>query len=255
MKKRKSQALKKTVTKSGQVRYYKGGKRLSEKKAFEILKKKTQERQAKAKKSAEGLLYYKGKALTKAESYLLRLSLKDKVKTEKRLDKIQTNDGKKIFRTKQQLNDLIMQQARSMKDFFATENVRGKFKAGYEGKIDKRGSMDVAQFLQDGAFSRYKAVLMTPDYQMIVGKIGVVNYLATLEIMLMALIVEADEEKGVQVQFEYRIEVSTIHQSVFIDLQIINSERTVNDVIKEAIKDSKSIIKYYRDLTIRIGYS
>ena len=74
--KKKKQQLKRIVTKRGQVQYYQGGKRVSDKAALQILSKKQKERSQKAKKSASELLYYKGKALPKVESFLLREKFK-----------------------------------------------------------------------------------------------------------------------------------------------------------------------------------
>lgn len=250
---KKSKQLKRIVTKKGQIQYYKGGKRVSDAEALKILSTKAKARQKKAKESAKNLLYYKGKALSKAESYLLRLSLKDKVKNERRLDKLTLNDGSKLFKTKSVLDRLIIQQAKSMKNFFATENVRGKFKDGYEGKVDKRGSMDVARYLEEGAFSRFQVVLITADFQRLKGKVSVVNYLTKLEIYLMEIINDADPEKGVQVQFEYRIEVSTTLKLIMIDLSPIANN--LEEFVRNSVKSGQNIIKFFKDLIIRIGYS
>lgn len=250
---KKSNQLKRIVTKKGRVQYYQNGKRISDKKALQILSEKAKARQKKAKQSSKELLYYKGKALSKAESYLLRLSLKDKVKNENRLDKLTRSDGQKLFKTKSVLNRLIVQQGQSMKNFFATENVRGKFKDGYEGKVEKRGSMDVARYLNEGAFSRYKVTLQTESFKRITGKVRVVMHLAKLEMLLMELINNADPEKGVQVQFEYRIEVSTTLKLIMIDLS--PSQTDWDLFIDDAVKSGQNVIKIFRDLIIRIGYS
>jgi len=252
----KKKQVKQIRTKSGQIRFYQDGKRISEKKATPLLKKQQSERSARAKKSAKELLYYKGKALTKAESYLLRLSLKDAVAKENRLDKIIKKDGKKFFKTKAELNRLVEQQAKSLKNFFQTENVYGNFKGSeFKGeKIEKRGSMDVGEFLLKGAFSQFKVALLTPDSKTIRGKVSVMAYLSQFETYIVDLIVSADPSKGTQVSFDYRMEVSTNLNTIIIHLTSDNPE-SIEDVIKEAIEEENNVIKYYRDCTINIGYS
>ena len=251
---KKQKQVKRIVTKSGQIRFYQDGKRLTDKKAVEILSKKTKQRQQKAKESAKDLLYYKGKALSKAESYLLRLTLKDKVKNENRIDKLRLENGSKVIKTKGQLDRLILQQAQSKKNFFGSENVQGRFKDGYEGKVQKRGSMDVGDFLQKGAFSQFKVVLINEDFKTIRGKISVMSAISDFELKIMDAIIKADENKGVQVAFDYRMEVSTILKKVMIDITP-KDNRSMDEIIKEAIGSEERTIDFWRDVTITIGYS
>lgn len=253
--KQKKTNIKQTRTKSGQIRFYQNGKRISEKKALPILQKQQKARIERGKKASEGILYYKGKALSKAESYLLSLKIPEKVKTEKRLDKMLKADGTKLFPSKADINRQIIQQGNTLKDFFGTENVYGNFKGGkYTGKVEMKGSVDIAEFLKQGAFSRFKVILYTPDSRVIRGKVSVVSYLSVFELQLMDLIIKADQTKGTKVSFDYSIEVSTNMQSVYIDLQIAE-QGTIEEAIDEAVKNEQSTISYYKDLVIRIGYS
>lgn len=251
---KKQKQVKRVVTKSGQIRFYQDGKRLTDKKAVEILSRQTKARQKRAKESAKELLYYKGKALTKAESFLLKLALKDKVKTENRIDKLKLSDGSKVIKNKGQLDRLILQQARSRKNFFGSENVRGKFKSGYEGKVRERGSMDVGEFLQKGAFSSFKVVLINEDFKTIRGKVSVMKALADFELKIMDSVINADESKGIRVSFDYSIEVSTTMKSVLINLTP-KDDAPLEEVMTKAVKEEENTIDFWRDVTIRLGFS
>jgi hypothetical protein len=251
---KKSKQIKRSVTKSGQIRFYQDGKRLTDKRAVEILSKQTKQRQTRAKESAKELLYYKGKALSKAESYLLSLTLKDKVKDERRIDKLLLNDGTKVIKSKAQLDRLIVQQAKSVKNFFGSENVQGKFKDGYRGRVSKRGSMDVGEFLQKGAFSQFKVVLTDDNFKIIRGKVNVMFALSDFELRVMDAIIQADETKGLQVSFDYKLEVSTTLKSVIINITP-QDNTPMFEVFKEAVKNEERTISFYRDVTITIGYS
>lgn len=252
----KKKQVKQIRTKSGQIRFYQDGKRISEKKATPLLKQQIQQRSKKAKESSKDILYYKGKPLTKAESYLVSLALKDAIKKERRLDKLVRKDGQKVFKNKAELNRLVRQQADDIKDFFQTENAWANLKSGkVKGdRITKRGSMDVGEFLQKGAFSKYKVTLLTENSQIIQGKVNVMNYLWQFEARIMAMIIDADKNKGTQVTFDYTFEVSTNLKTLIIHLTS-DSDISIKEEIKEAVKKDINIIKYFQDVTIRIGYS
>lgn len=251
---KKQKQVKRVVSKNGQIRFYQDGKRLTDKKAVEILSKQSKERQRRAKESAKELLYYKGKALSKSDSYLLRLALQEKVKDEKRLDKIQRNDGTKFFRTKAELNRLIDQQAKSLKNFFVTENVYLDTKDGKSGKISKRGSMDLGEFLLKGAFSQFKVTLIDDNFQYHRGKVSVMSAIADFELRIMMAVTEADQNMGVHVTFDYRFEVSTTLRTIIIDITP-EDPSPMSMVIQDAVDSQQNVITFWKDVTIRIGYS
>ena len=70
----------------------------------------------------------------------------------------------------------------------------------------------------------------------------------------MDAIIKADENKGVQVAFDYRMEVSTILKKVMIDITP-KDNRSMDEIIKEAIESEERTIDFWRDVTITIGYS
>jgi hypothetical protein len=253
---KKKTQIKQIRTKSGQIRFYQGGKRISEKKATPILKQQQKERIERGKKASKDLLYYKGKALSKAESYLLKTTLKDAVKNERRLDKIKKADGQKVFKTKAELNRLIEQQAKSLKNFFQSENVYANLKSGEVkgGRITKRGSMDVGEFLKEGAFSRFGVTLITPESKIIKGKNSVMMFLYKFETTIVSIIIAIAPEKGTQISFDYRMEISTNLNKIIIDLTHDN-KASITEVITEALKTEQNVIKYYKDVTITLGYS
>jgi hypothetical protein len=253
---KKKTQIKQIRTKSGQIRFYQGGKRISEKKATPILKQQQKERIERGKKASKDLFYYKGKALSKAESYLLKIALQDKVKTERRLDKIKYEDGRKVFKTKAELNRLVEQQAKTLKNFFQTENTYANLKSGEVkgGRVSKRGSMDVGEFLKEGAFSRFGVTLITPESQVIRGKNSVMEYLYRFETMIVSLIMSIAPEKGTQISFDYRMEVSTNLKKIIIDLTHEETKK-IEKVIEEALSRESNSISYYRDVTINMGYS
>ena len=246
--------LKTKKTKSGRVSYYLDGKRVSSKVASEFRRKDSAKRSARAKESAKQLLYYKGKALPKEESFLLSMQFKDQVdKGERRLDKMKTKDGKKIVKNKASLDRVINQYYKGELDFFKAGQERGRFKSGYEGKIERKGVKDIAFWIQESAFNRFKIILTTPEFQRVTGKVRVLERLMNIEVFLMDVITSVDLEVGVKAEFIYNFDVSMNMKTINIDLSPTTLLYTSD--LQKAVKKKQGSVKLFRDLTIKLSYS
>jgi hypothetical protein len=248
--------LKRVRTKNGRTYYYLNGKRVSSQVASDFQRKDSAKRSARAKKSAEELLYYKGRALPKAESFLLKQQFQKALKDQKenRLDKLKTKDGKRLIKSKAQFDRVLEQlYKQDYSDIFKDAvNQRGKFKSGYEGGVVKEGVKDVAFWLKESAFNRFKVICYVSGGQ-ITGKTRVLNYLAEIEIQIMEYITEAIPDAGILAQFFYNFELGMNMRTIYI-----NMAQNVSDVREYVIKNVRAkedTLKPYADLTIKIGFS
>jgi hypothetical protein len=72
--------------------------------------------------------------------------------------------------------------------------------------------------------------------------------------MIVSIIIAIAPEKGTQISFDYRMEISTNLNKIIIDLTHDN-KASITEVITEALKTEQNVIKYYKDVTITLGYS
>jgi hypothetical protein len=247
--------LKRVRTKQGRTYYYLKGKRVSSKVASDFQRKDSAKRSERAKKSAKELVYYRGKALKKDESFLINLNFKDAIKNQKerRLDKLVDLKGKKLIKNKAELNRIVDEFYKgNIPDFQDSKSTYGRFKSGYEGPVVQEGVKDIAFWLQESAFNNYKVMLFDGS-ETTTGKVSVLNKLAELETKLMEWIVDALPNMGIRASFKYKFEVGFAMKSLYIDITSIykNTEKYITDEVRA----KASQIKPLKDLTIDLNYS
>lgn len=255
MKKSNPKALKRIVTKTGQVRFYQGGKQLSSIKAQEILKERQRKRVERAKQSSRDLLYYKGKALSKLESLALKDVLNAKIvrQNEKRLDRLLNNKGELQFPNRNSLNELL---SRTIPLFFnSPTNSYGRFKNGYKGGIENlRGVLTLLDFLRQGEFRRFQWVLTKPNFSRTKDKLEISRFLIRLENELLEIIEGIDPSIGLLTQFVYKVEIGWNMKQLYIDLSEV-SNIPYEEQLRDAILNQERFIQLFSRMTIEIGYS
>ena len=226
--------LKRTRTKDGRTYYYLDGKRVSSKVASEFQRKDSARRSKIAKESAKNLLYYKGKALKKDESFIIRQTN----------PKLKTNKLDDVFKSRAEIKRVIKKQTQRRLDFFDNETSYGKFRDGFDGEIKKKGVKDIAFWLKESAFNNYKVKLTTDykgDMRTIRGAVSVLKFLAIFEIEVMDEIKAYDPMMVIKTEFEYIFEVGYNVNTIFLTLIDNNPDMTITDYIK----DGQDIIDKY----------
>ena len=236
--------LKRVRTKNGRTYYYLNGKRVSSEVASDFQRKDSAKRSERAKKSAKELLYYKGRALKKDESAILK---KFSPNLPRKIDK--------FYKSRAAIDRAILQSApEGILPTYETE--RGAFKNGYTGEVTKTGVSALAEFLLNSAFNNYKVILTKPNgSQFVRGSKRVLDYLAKFEIGIVNDIRSVEPSLGVKVTFKYRITISYRMKQLYISLQ--KSKGQEGTSFKEEFAKGKGtqVPQLYKDLEIKIATS
>ena len=236
--------LKRTRTKDGRTYYYLDGKRVSSKVASEFQRKDSARRSKIAKESAKNLLYYKGKALKKDESYLIKVTNPN----------LKTNKLDNVFKSRAEIKRTLKKQTQRKLDFFDNETSYGKFRDGFDGKIEKKGVKDIAFWLKESAFNNYK-VKLTTNYKgamrEIRGAVTCLKFLAEFEIESMDEIKDYDPNMVIRTEFAYSIEVGYNVNMIFLTLIDTKKNKSISDYLE----GGDDIIDKYKGCLISVNYS
>lgn len=240
--------LKRVRTKNGRTYYYLDGKRVSSKVASDFQRKDSAKRSARAKKSAKELLYYKGRALKKDESAIL-----------KRFSPNLPRKIDKFYKSRAAIDRAILQSApEGILPTYETE--RGAFKNGYTGEVTKTGVSALAEFLLNSAFNNYKVILTKPNEDtkgspFVRGSKRVLDYLAKFEIGIVNDIRSIEPSLGVKVTFKYRITISYRMKQLYISLQKPRGQEGTSFKEEFAKGKGTQVPQLYKDLEIKIATS
>ena len=228
--------LKRVRTKNGRTYYYLNGKRVSSKVASDFQRKDSAKRSARAKKAAKELLYYKGKALKKDESYLVKLVA----------PKLKTNKLDDLYKSRAAIDRAILKSAPKGFELPYTSE-RGAFKNGYEGEVERKGVQSLAELFLESGLKDYKVILTTPDLKRKTGAKRVLNYLTNFEVDRVNDIRSVDSNLGVKATFKYKVTISYRMKMIYLDL-ITKKKKSFKKEFEEG--EGKEISNYYKDLEI-----
>jgi hypothetical protein len=240
--------LKRVRTTNGRTYYYLNGKRVSSKVASDFQRKDSARRSKIAKESAKNLLYYKGRALKKDESAIL-----------KRFSPNLPRNIDEFYKSRAEIQRTILQSApEGIFPIFQTE--RGAFKNGYTGEVTKKGVSEVATFLLTSAFNNYKVVLTKPNEDtkgsiFVRGAKRVLDYLAKFEIGIVNDIRSIDSSLGVKVTFDYKMTISYRTKTIFLSLQKPKGQESTSFKKEFAKGKGTQVPQLYRDVEIKIATS
>ena len=241
--------LKRVRTKNNRIYFYLDGKRVSSEVASDFTRKDSAKRSARAKEAAKKLLYYKGKALKKDESFLVR----------RVSPKLKTNRLDDFFDSRAAIDRAILQSAPEGFNV-PIERERGAFKNGYEGRIEKRGVQSLAELFLESGLKDYKVILTVNDFQdggklrRIVGAKRVLNYLTKFEVHLINEIRSVDPNLGIKATFKYNVTVSYRMKQIYLDLTDADKDKSFAEEVAEDT-GTETFSKKYKDLEIILNTS
>lgn len=234
--------LKRVRTKNGRIYFYLNGKRVSSEVASEFQRKDSAKRSARAKKAAKKLLYYKGKALKKDESYLVRQVAPN----------LKTNKLDDIYKSRAAIDRAIIKAApEGFKQSYSNE--RGAFKNGFEGEVERKGVQSLAELFLESGLKDYKVILTKPDLKRTTGAKRVLNYLTNFEVDRINDIRSVDPNLGVKATFKYRVTISYRMKQIYLDLTDRDKKKSFKKEFEEGTGDA--IANKYKDLDIILATS
>jgi len=234
--------LKRVRTKNGRIYFYLKGKRVSSEVASDFQRKDSAKRSARAKEAAKKLLYYKGKALKKDESYLVRQVAPN----------LKTNKLDNLFKSRAAIDRAILTSAPEGFNV-PIERERGAFKNGFEGRVDKRGVQSLAELFLESGLKDYKVILTTPDFRRVTGAKRVLNYLTNFEVDIINDIRSVDPNIGIKATFKYRVTISYRMKQIYLDLGDRDTKKSFKEEFEEGTGDA--IANKYKDLEIILATS
>jgi hypothetical protein len=234
--------LKRVRTKNNRIYFYLDGKRVSSEVASDFTRKDSAKRSARAKEAAKKLLYYKGKALKKDESFIIKQINPN----------LKTNKVDQFFKSRAEIDRQILKSA--PKGFeLSVVRERGRFKNGYEGEVERTGVQSLAELFLTSGFKDYKVILRTPDYGTVRGAKRVLNYLVNFEIDRINDIRSVDPNLGVKATFRYRVTVSFRMKQIYLDLSERDPKKSFKEEFEEGTGDA--VANKYKDLEIILNTS
>jgi len=246
MAKRKNKTLKRVVAKSGQVYFFKGGKRIATKKGEKLFRKEIvsnlrptptnltpQEelflkRSIAAKKAAANTYKYQGRPIPRIYAVLMQ-------KLFPKVDFLQTmdlskwkdpNTGKLIFPRYSDIQKNIDNASRSDSEIFKLLTEMGYFK-------DKQGRtalIDICEIIQQKEYDRFKFILIDAGGDEIRGRVAVCTAIRDFEVDVTTEIKDALGMNVVKTYFDYSPNYDFTKKIFKLDLQDQDPDIEIADI-------------------------
>lgn len=270
----KNKTLKRIVTKTGEIRYYEGPKRLK--------KKAGQRKWVKANSNAPAQTFapnelrslkalqryneawkFNGVQIQPAYISVLR-ALKVSISKAKNKDlaTIKNKDGTPKFKEWQDVLRMIDEKAKSNKKYlqFCTDvglpNYRGRdYETFKDNKV--RTIVDFVDLLNTDEFRYYKLIVYDPQGDEHIGRVNGLLAIRDFEIAV-GEEMQILAKNSAFIQFCYAYKVDIKKREIFVDLTDQDPEKGLDEFFNEAdtkAKDFITIVGKYKDVTIEVQFS
>jgi len=245
-KRKSSKPLKRVVAKSGQVYYFKGGKRIATKKGEKLLKKAISQnkiplpqnltpqeelflkRSQAAKKAAANTYKYQGRPIPRIYAVLMQ-KLFPKVDFLQTMDLSKWKDpktGKPIFPRFSDIQRNIDNASRTDSEIFKLLTEMGYFK-------DKKGRtalIDICEIIQQKEYDKFKFILIDAQGDEVRGRVAVCTAIRDFEVDVTSEIKDALGFNVVKTYFDYSPNYDFKNKIFKLDLQDQDPDITIADI-------------------------
>lgn len=260
--------IKRVLAKSGQVYYYKSGKRISvskgQKAYFKQLKQApprdltNQEqlyfKRSQASKKARANTYtFGGKPIQRIYAVLLsRVFNNEQLLETKDLSTwINPGTGAPLFNRFSDILKTIDRAGQRSKDIFKNVSTRGNFR----NEKKQTSLIDVAETFKRPEYRKYKFELIDRDGDLVEGKIDIMDTLRIFETEVLDEIVSVSPEKVVKASFNYFLDYDFVRRIITLDIQDQFPDITIADIFeRKPNTDSLKIDKKNKFKDVEINF-
>jgi hypothetical protein len=245
-KRKSSKPLKRVVAKSGQVYYFKGGKRIATKKGEKLLKKAISQnkiplpqnltpqeelflkRSQAAKKAAANTYKYQGRPIPRIYAVLMQ-------KLFPSVDFLQTKDlskwkdpktGKPIFPRYSDIQKNIDNASKQDSEIFKLLTEMGYFK----DKEGRTALIDICEIIQQKEYDKFKFILIDAQGDEVRGRVAVCTAIRDFEVDVTSEIKDALGFNVVKTYFDYSPNYDFKNKIFKLDLQDQDPDITIADI-------------------------
>jgi hypothetical protein len=245
-KRKSSKPLKRVVAKSGQVYYFKGGKRIATKKGEKLLKKEITQnkialpknltpqeelflkRSQAAKKAAANTYKYQGRPIPRIYAVLMQ-------KLFPSVDFLQTKDlskwkdpktGKPIFPRYSDIQKNIDNASKQDSEIFKLLTEMGYFK----DKEGRTALIDICEIIQQKEYDKFKFILIDAQGDEVRGRVAVCTAIRDFEVDVTSEIKDALGFNVVKTYFDYSPNYDFKNKIFKLDLQDQDPDITIADI-------------------------
>jgi hypothetical protein len=247
MAKRKNTQLKRVLAKSGQVYFFKGGKRIAKKKGEklftkEILKGQTQvprnltpqeelflKRSKAAKKAAANTYKFKGRPIPRIYAVLLqKLFPKGDFLKTMDLSQWKKPNGEPIFKRFSDIQRNIDNASKQDSEIFRLLTEMGYFK----DKEGRTALIDICEIIQQKEYDKFKFILIDAQGDEVTGRVAVCTAIRDFEVDVTTDIKNALGMNVVKTYFDYSPNYDFTNKIFTLDIQDQDPDISVDEIVQ-----------------------
>jgi hypothetical protein len=266
MAKRKIQTLKRVVAKSGQVYFFKGGKRIATKKGEKLFRKEIVnnlrptptnltpseqlflKRSKAAKKAAANTYKYRGRPIPRIYAVLIQ-KIYPNVNFLKTMDLSQWLNpatGNPLFERYSQIQKTIDNASKVDSDIFKLLTEMGYFK----DKEGRTALIDICEIIRQKEYDKFKFILINDEGQEIRGRIKVCEKIREFEEMVTSDIRAALGMNVIKTYFDYSPNYDFRKKIFKLDLSDNNPKISIDEIVNRGLDKNNTLTQVKGELII-----